>query len=54
MSKNTYTRSSRWKRRSPNGEQQSQGSQRLKNPYQDKSGKLLGICKLLSTFYQEF
>jgi len=55
MSKNTYTRSSSWKRRSPDGKQQSQGSQRSENPYQDKkSGKLFGICKLLSTLYQEF
>ena len=41
-------------RRDTNREWQSKSSYRMEDPYQDKrSGKLLGVCKLLLEIYQE-
>ena len=48
------SRSSGWERTSANGNRQSQGSQRMEDPHQDKrSRKLLGVCKFLQIVYQE-
>jgi len=39
---------------SENGEQQSQSSQEMENPHQDKrSGKLLGVCEFLQMIYKK-
>jgi len=47
--KDTHSRSNNQKRRSSNGKQQNQGSQRIENFYQSKeSRKLFKVCK----FYQ--
>ena len=51
---NTFSRSGSWKRRSSDEKWWNQSSQEMENSYQDKrSGKLLGVCKLLLEIYQE-
>ena len=53
--RNTYPRSSSQIRRSSDGKWQNQSSQRIEKSYQDqRSRKLLRICKPLSMLYQEF
>ena len=52
--RNPNSRSGSWERTSINREQQSQSSQRIENPYQDKrSRKLLGICEFLQTIHKK-
>ena len=52
--RNPSSRSSSWERTSTNREWQSQSSQGMENPHQNKkSQKLLRVCKFLQIVYQE-
>ena len=52
--KNPDTRSNCWKRTSPDGRRQNQGSKRVEDTDQSqKSGEFSGICKFLQKIHQK-